>query len=242
MSLDPFTVARPLAIIGAMAEEVAPLRAALVGMVGGSQGPWSWERGRLDGVPVLLAACGIGKVNAASLTQALLAEGAGAVLFTGVAGAVDPTLRVGDLVVAEDALQHDVDVRALGYALGQVPGEPLPWRADGQLRELLEREGRALAATEGIRCLVGRVVSGDSFIADPARVRALRADFGATCAEMEGAAVAQVCARWGIPWAIVRSISDTADHGAEVDFRAFTATAARRAVAVVRRVLEALRG
>jgi adenosylhomocysteine nucleosidase len=241
MSLLGFSHARPLAIIGAMSEEVAPLRAALVAAEGRAQGPWSWERGTLDGVPVLVAACGIGKVNAAALTQALLAEGAAAVLFTGVAGAVDPTLRVGDLVVAEDALQHDVDVRALGYALGQVPGESLQWRADAQLRTLLERAGHAVATAEGLHCLVGRVVSGDSFIADPARVRALRVDFGATCAEMEGAAVAQVCAGWGVPWAIVRSISDTADQSAEVDFRAFTAIAARRAVAVVRRVLVALR-
>jgi adenosylhomocysteine nucleosidase len=240
VSAHRYTPERPLAIIGAMVEEVEPLRTALIAPMSGGAGPWSWQRGELDGVSVLVAVCGIGKVNAAALTQALLHEGAAAVLFTGVAGAVAASLQVGDLVVAEDAMQHDVDVRALGYALGQVPGEPLRWEADPELRKHLLRAAEGVAAAEGLRALLGRVVSGDAFIADPERVLALRRDFAATCAEMEGAAVAQVCARWGVPWAIVRSISDTADHSAQVDFRALTSVAAQRAVAVVRRVLGAL--
>jgi len=85
--------------------------------------------------------------------------------------------------------------------------------------------------------VAGRIASGDAFVADPRRVAALRERFGAACAEMEGAAVAQVCARWGVPWVVVRSISDTADHDASVDFRAFTELAAARAEAVVRGVL-----
>lgn len=240
MNPYPYSLARPLALIGAMEEEVAPLRAGLEAPEQRVQGPWRWQRGTLDGVPVLVAACGIGKVNAAALSQALLAEGAGGVLFTGVAGALDPSLRVGDLVVAHDVIQHDVDVRALGYLRGQVPGEPFPWLADPALRERLVEAARALATAEGLQLVVGRIASGDAFIADAERVHGLRADFSASCAEMEGGAVAQVCARWGVPWAMVRSISDTADHAAQVDFRAFTAVAARRAVAVVRRVLGSL--
>ena len=231
---------RPLAIIGAMEEEVAPLRQAAVGALEERQGPYAWHRATLDGVPVLLAACGIGKVNAAALTQALLGGGAAAVIFTGVAGGVDPDLRVGDLVVARDALQHDVDVTPLGYEEAQVPGEPRVWAADPGLRDVVAGVAAEVAAVEGVRAVVGRVASGDVFVADPVRVADLRRRFGATCAEMEGAAVAQVCARWGVPWAIVRSVSDTADHDAHVDFRAFTEVAARRAVAVVRGALRRL--
>lgn len=231
------TTRAPWAVIGAMEEEVAPLRAAAVDVSEEAEGPYAWHAGRVDGVPLLLAACGIGKVNAAALTQALLARGAAAVLFTGVAGGVDPVLRVGDLVVAHDALQHDVDVTALGYAPGQVPGEPAVWAADAALREVVADAAAEVARAEGVRCVVGRVASGDAFVADPRRVAELRRSFGAACAEMEGAAVAQVCARWGVPWSIVRSVSDTADHDAQVDFRAFTGVAARRAVAVVRGVL-----
>lgn len=232
------TPERPLAIVGAMAEETEPLLAAAVGSVSERVGPFAFHRARLDGVPVLLATCGIGKVHAAALTQALLDRGAAAVLFTGVAGGVDPTLRVGDLVVAADALQHDVDVTALGYALGQVPGHAdVRWVADPDLRDRVAAAARTVAAAEGVRVVVGTVASGDRFVADPDDVARLRSAFGAACAEMEGAAVAQVCAAWGVPWAIVRSVSDTADHDADVDFRAFTTVAAGRAVAVVRAVL-----
>jgi adenosylhomocysteine nucleosidase len=234
------TAERPLAVIGAMEEEIAPLRSAAAGAVEEGEGPYRWHRATLDGVPVLLAACGIGKVNAAALTQALLGGGAAAVVFTGVAGGVDPALCVGDLVVARDALQHDVDVTPLGYAEGQVPGEPPLWVADPGLRDLVAAVAAEVADAEGVRSIVGRVASGDTFVADPARVAVLRERFGASCAEMEGAAVAQVCARWGVPWSIVRSVSDTADHDASVDFRAFTEVAARRAVAVVRGTLRRL--
>jgi adenosylhomocysteine nucleosidase len=238
-----FTAERPLAVVGAMVEETEPLLAAAVGAVAERAGPFTLHRAHLDGVPVLLATCGIGKVQAAALTQALLDRGAAAVLFTGVAGGVDPALRVGDLVVAADALQHDVDVTALGYALGQVPGHgAVRWTADAALSERLAAAARTVAAAEGVRVVVGSVASGDRFVADPDEVARLRSTFGAACAEMEGAAVAQVCAAWGVPWAIVRSVSDTADHGAQVDFRAFTAVAAARAVAVVRGTLAGLGG
>jgi adenosylhomocysteine nucleosidase len=234
------TAARPLAIIGAMPEEVASLLAAAAGARETGEGPYRWHLGSLDGVPVALAVCGVGKVNAAALTQALLAGGAAAVLFTGVAGGVDPELAVGDIVVAHDAVQHDVDVTGLGYEPGQVPGEPLVWCADPDLRDRVASAAREVAAEAAVRVVVGRVASGDTFVADPARVADLRARYGAACAEMEGAAVAQVCARWGVPWAIVRSVSDTAGHDAEVDFRAFTVVAGQRAVEVVRRTLRSL--
>jgi adenosylhomocysteine nucleosidase len=234
------TAVRPLAVISAMPEEIEPLLAAATDARETGEGPYRWHVGSLDGVPVALAVCGIGKVNAAVHTHALLAGGAAAVLFTGVAGGVDPGLAVGDIVVACDAVQHDVDVTGLGYEPGHIPGEPIVWDADPDLRERVASAARQVAADASVRVVVGRVASGDTFVADPARVADLRARFGAACAEMEGAAVAQVCAHWGVPWAIVRSVSDTADHAAEVDFRAFTAVAAERAVEVVRRTLRSL--
>lgn len=227
----------PTAVIGAMAEEVALLRAALRGPAAGGSGPFEWLSGELSGTRVLLSECGVGKVNAAALTQALLAAGAARVVFTGVAGAVDPTLAVGDVVISVDAVQHDVDVSALGYEPGDVPGSGRVWTADEALRVAAVAAARDLP---GVRVVEGRVASGDRFVADPAAVASLRARLGAACVEMEGAAVAQVCAAWGVPFVIVRSVSDTADHGAEVDFRAFTGLAAARAEAVVRGLLKRL--
>lgn len=226
------------AVIGAMPEETATLDALLVDRRVREVGPYELLEGVLDGHRVTLAVCGVGKVNAAALTQTLLEHGATRVIFTGVAGAVDPDLAVGDVVVSHDAVQHDVDVTPLGYERGMVPGEPLAWPSDPHLIERAVAAARE--AVPEARVVVGRVASGDQFIADPRRVATLRGGVGAACAEMEGAAVAHVCARWGVPWVVIRSISDTADHEASVDFRAFTRIAAERAGAVVRGMLRRL--
>ncbi len=227
-----------IAIIGAMPEEIATLLPNLEEAVATRVGPFELHDGRLDGHDVTLAVCGVGKVNAAALTQALLGRGATAVLFTGVAGAVDPDLAVGDVVISTDAVQHDVNVVPLGYQPGEVPGEPLAWPADPAL--VAAAHAAAKHAVEDAHVILGRIASGDVFLADPDGVAALRSRFGAACAEMEGAAVAHVCARWTVPWVVVRSISDTADHDASVDFRAFTKVAAQRAERVVRAVLAQL--
>ena len=227
----------PSAIIGAMDEELEALLADLQEGRSETHGPFTVHRGRLEGRPVLLARCGVGKVNAAALTQLLITLGAARVVFTGVAGALRPGLAVGDLVVSRDAVQHDLDASALGYRKGEVPGESWSWQADAELAEYALEAARE---TLEVRALLGRVASGDQFIADPERVAALRRDFEADCAEMEGAAAAQVCSRWSVPFVIIRSISDTADHDAELDFRAFTPLAAARAKRVVRGILRRL--
>lgn len=226
-----------IGIIGAMQEELELLLDALAKAVTKQRGGFTLYFGTLAGRQVVLARCGIGKVNAAALAQLLVGEGATRVIFTGVAGALAPELEVGDLVISTDAVQHDVDVRALGYARGEVPGEALSWRAD---ETLLRAALAAAGSLAEVRAVAGRVLSGDQFIADPERVRGLREAFGGLCAEMEGAAVAQVCSRAGVGFVIIRSISDRADGGAELDFRTFTPLAARRAKTVVLGMLEQL--
>lgn len=228
------------AVIGAMEEEVQALLAGLEGRRDETVGGFELHRGRLEGRDVELALCGIGKVNAAALAQLLILRGAARVVFTGVAGALDPELRVGDLVVGTDAVQHDLDVTALGYELGRVPGESLAWEGDPDLRARARAAADEVAAADGLRVVEGRIASGDQFVADAERVRELRARFGAACAEMEGAAVAQVAAKHGVPWVVIRSISDTADGDAGTDFRAFTPLAAGRAERVVRGLLRRL--
>lgn len=228
-------------LIGAMPEEIAALREGLEDAESLQQGAFVFYKGRLEGRDVLLAQCGIGKVNAAALTQLMILMGVERVIFTGVAGGVHPDLGVGDIVISTDALQHDVDVTALGYGLGQVPGESHHWQADDTLQRLaVEAAERLEGFSEGFRVFRGRVVSGDQFIADVDKVRRLREAFGAVCAEMEGAGVAQVCAKWGVPFVILRSISDSADGEAEVDFREFTPLAASRAERLVRAMLQKL--
>ena len=225
-----------------MAEELEQLLSDLNEQETVQRGAYTLHTGVLQGKSVLVAQCGVGKVNAAALAQIFVLAGVSQVIFTGVAGGVAPGLEVGDIVVSRDALQHDADVRALGYALGEVPGEPLSWAADETLQEVALASAQALAeVTAGaVKVVSGRVLSGDQFIADKGKVTFLFETFGGACAEMEGAAVAQVCSRAGVPFVIVRSLSDSADGGAEVDFRTFTPLAAQRAKAVVLGMLERL--
>lgn len=238
-SAAPLEARTLFGIIGAMDEELTLLRELLRGAQARPIGGFTLYTGTLAGHAVLLAKCGIGKVNAAALAQLLVLQGVSHVIFTGVAGGLVPGLRVGDLVMSTDAVQHDVDVSALGYAPGEVPGEVsgggIAWPADERLRALALS---AAAAVPEVQAVAGRVASGDQFIADPAKGRWLREVFGAVCAEMEGAAVAQICHKAGVPFLIIRSLSDSADEGAQTDFRAFTPLAAERAKKVVLGMLE----
>ncbi|WP_198170708.1 5'-methylthioadenosine/adenosylhomocysteine nucleosidase [Deinococcus arboris] len=228
-----------LAIIGAMDEEIEVLLADLQAREDLTFPGVTLHRGALDGVPVLLTRGGIGKVNAAMTTTYLLTQGATRIIFTGVAGGVHPDLKVGDIVVSTDCVQHDVDVTALNYPIGTVPGETPSWAADPILRAVaLEAAGEV----PGVRALEGRVASGDQFIASRDEVGRLWTAFGAACAEMEGAAVAQVCAKAGVPFVVIRSVSDTADQDAQVDYHEFMPQVARHAKQVVRGMLARLSG
>lgn len=223
-----------IGIIGAMREEIELLAADVEGAETRDVMGFPVTSGRLEGRDVRLVQCGIGKVNAAMSTVALLSLGVTHVVFTGVAGGVAPELRVGDMVVSTDLVQHDVDVTPLGYEIGLIPGEAFSWEADPALRAAAVRAASALGE---FRAVEGRVASGDVFVASPEKVLWLRETFGAACAEMEGAAVAQVCAKRGVPFVVIRSMSDTADGDANVDYPAFMPVVARRAKAVVRGLL-----
>ncbi len=224
-----------IAIIGAMPEEIAELLKLLENKQDIKNAAFTLYSGVLEQHKVLIAQCGIGKVNAAALTQLMLMQGAQQVIVTGVAGAVDPDLKVGDIVISNDAVQHDVDVTGLGYKVGEVPGESLNYLADKHLQTLALNAARTV---EEVQSVVGRVVSGDQFIYDPEVSGWLYKTFQASCAEMEGASVAQICSKWSVPFVIIRSISDTANQDAGIDFREFTPLAANRAKNIVKLMLQ----
>lgn len=194
--------------------------------------------GSLHGQPVVLALSGIGKVAAATTAAALIERfGVARIVFTGVAGGVGEGVRVGDVVVAHDYVQHDMDVSPL-FERWQVPGYPgvrLP--CDAGLSAHLFRAVSACLAGDGAsfyensdgmppRLHRGLMASGDRFVTCAQVSRALReplvaAGHDVLAVEMEGAAVAQVCHAFGVPLAVVRSISDRADDTAHVDFGRF---------------------
>lgn len=216
-----------IGVVAAMQAELAAVLAAVgdegVHEVGGR----TFRTGHLGDVPVVAVRSGIGKV-AAAVTATLLAErfAPEAVLMVGTAGGLAPDVCVGDVVVADALLQHDVDARPL-FPRWEIPGTGRArFVPDAALSAALEGAARDVAGP-GAAVHRGLVVSGDVFVADAAASGRLRTDLpDALAVEMEGAALAQVCADLSVPFAVARTVSDRADDTAHVDFGRFVATVA----------------
>lgn len=212
--------------------------------------------GHLHGQDVVAVLSGIGKVAAAT-TAALLVErfGVRRIVFTGVAGGLGPGVRVGDVVLARSFLQHDMDASPL-FPRHEVPGygrarfeadaalaDALALACGRVLHKLPQRLDAAAVAAFGLhapRLHQGLLVSGDRFVAATAESRALQRELpDALAVEMEGAAFAQVCHDFGVPLAVVRTISDRADDDAHVDFPRFLReVASRYSAAIIEELLK----
>jgi adenosylhomocysteine nucleosidase len=191
---------------------------------------------------VVLCKSGVGKVNAAITTQILIERfKVTHILFTGVAGALDPSLEVGDIVISSSAMQHDMDASALSpdFPKGTIP--MFAFDSEFQANEELVRLAEAAAEKlSGPKVKVGKVLSGDQFIADRDLVENYSELFKGTCIEMEGSAVAQAAFLNEIPFVIIRSISDKANGEAPASFAEFTALAAKRSSDMVESIIESL--
>jgi adenosylhomocysteine nucleosidase len=236
------------AILGAFADETALLKQQLSNRKDYRFEGISFFTGKLNNRPVVLANTGIGKVNAAMTTTVVITKfEPEEVIFTGIAGAINPELRPGDIVIAEKIAQHDYglvtdtgfEIQATQNPAG-VPN-PLFFAADKQLLDQAIEASRKISlnqieTTEGLlqpKIITGVIVTGDSFIASQKRSKQLRENLGADAVEMEGAAVAQVCCQQNIPCIVIRSISDKANETAVADVEWFTAVAAENSATLV---------
>lgn len=213
-----------IGLLSAMEEEVQLFRRHLTANESATIGGVAYVRGTLAGVEVVLGQCGVGKVNAAAATQAMIDRFAvSGLIFTGLAGGLVPYLHRGDVVIANFVGQHDFDLTAFGKRPGQVSDAGRLIEADPRLVQhaVAAYEQAELPERAGRQMVVGTIVTGDSFIADDARLRWLQREFGAVAAEMEGAAVGQVCLANRVPFAVIRVISDSASGGAAGEFIMF---------------------
>lgn len=231
-----------IGIIGAMEVEVELLRGQLadarVECVAGTD----FCSGRLGQRDVVVARCGVGKVNAGICAQVLADHfGCTHLINTGIAGSLDAArLDIGDLVVSTDCVEHDFEVEALGYEPGLVPGrDRVEFVADARLREAA-LEAAAAVAPE-VHALPGRVASGDQFVCREETRRRIVGTFGALCCEMEGAAIAQAAEANGVPFVVVRAISDKpGTEGQAVDYATFERASAHRCAKIVAHMVAAL--
>ncbi len=227
---------KPIALMGAMDEEVKLLLDEMEDACSREVAGITYTEGRFQGQDIVVCRCGVGKVNAAASAQIFASVfGARALIFTGVAGALHPELEIGDIVVSWESIQHDMDVSPLGYAPGIIPYQSESYfPADKRLIALAQ----ASCESTRVRFQIGRVLSGDRFVADLKQVGQLRELFDGLCTEMEGAAVAQVCRMNELPHVIIRSMSDKANGAAPESYTEFTALAAVRSFEIVKGMLE----
>ncbi|WP_462412298.1 5'-methylthioadenosine/S-adenosylhomocysteine nucleosidase [Neobacillus sp. Marseille-QA0830] len=229
-----------IAIIGAMEEEVTLLKENMTDKTGETIAGCEFTFGSMNGADVILLRSGIGKVNAAMSTTILLEKyKPDCIINTGSAGGLNPDLNVGDVVFSTEVRHHDVDVTAFGYEYGQVPQLPAAFLADEKLVKTAETAAKDL---DKFKIEKGLIVSGDSFIEDPKRAEFIRGKFGDLQAvEMEAAAIAQVAHQFGVPFVIIRSLSDIAGKQSEISFDQFIDQAAANSATLVMKITDALK-
>jgi adenosylhomocysteine nucleosidase len=210
-----------IGIIGAMDSEIALLKEKAHVEKTETFAGMEFNTGRIGDIETVICRSGIGKVAAALCVQ-ILADRYNVthIINTGIAGSLNDSLRIGDIVVSSEALYHDADAVYFGYPIGVMPGTgTLTFRADEQMAEramnILQKEDPS------IQVIRGRITTGDQFIAEKKRKEWIRETFQGDCTEMEGCAIAHACTLNQIPFVIIRAISDQADDDAGVTYEEF---------------------
>lgn len=231
-----------IGIVGAMDSETATLAALMRDKKETAAAGLHFLSGVIERHEVILVRCGVGKVNAARCTQALIDRFApDAIINTGIAGGLAPELAVGDIVVGTHLLQHDFDVTAFGHARGYMctgieHRKPTLYDSDAVLAEELQAAAGVVCPER--RLIDGIIASGDVFVAGQETKQDIRDTFRAAAAEMEGAAIAQVAAANGVPFVVIRAISDLANGTAAASIDEFEQETADISAAIIVEMLK----
>lgn len=229
-------------VIGAMESEVAQLRAALGNAETMEYAGLAFHSGTLGKTRVVLVKSGVGKVNAARCAQILIDRfGVNRIVNTGIAGGVGEGLAIADVVVGTELVQHDFDAAAFGYARGNLcdPAHrdtPSVFHSDAKLVEAFRAAAEAVAGPTRVK--TGRIATGDLFVASAEAKRDIAQTFGAAAVEMEGGAIAQVAAMAGVPFVVLRAISDLADGSSPASFGTFEKETAGLSARILLRLIE----
>lgn len=226
-----------LGIIGAMDSEVRALQESLTDASEYSIANMAFRAGKLQNMDVVVVRCGMGKVNAAMCVQILKDRfSVTHIINTGVAGSLDAALRIGDIVISTEAVQHDFDLSPIGFQRGEIPPFGLvAFPADPALQATALQASKKLSSETHVYS--GRICSGDQFISGNEQKQQITDRFGGMCAEMEGASIAQCCVANDIPFVILRAISDQADDSGGISFAEFEADAAKHCIQIVQNMV-----
>lgn len=191
-----------------------------------------------NNVDIVFVKSGIGKVNASCCAQILITKfEVDMVINVGIAGGLYSELELGDIVVSTKVVQHDFDITFFGNPRGEIEGTGRFFEADKKMVELVEK---TFSKDLGIKMYFGTIATGDQFVGDNKHYKFVRDEFDAYAVEMEGAAIGQVCFLNNVPFIIIRSISDTIEGNAEIDYPKFKDSSANNAAAIVAGLLKAL--
>ncbi|GAC30470.1 5'-methylthioadenosine/adenosylhomocysteine nucleosidase [Brumicola pallidula] len=228
-----------IAILGAMDEEVKLIQESLNHLQEVAHSHLVFFTGELHDHEIILVKCGIGKVASAVATTMIIDKfNPDFVVNTGSAGGFDKELNIGDIVISDAVTHHDVDLTVFGYVLGQCAGMPANYVCNEQLIEAAEKSAKQI---EGVKVKKGLVCSGDSFVGSDELALATQQKFPTMIAvEMEGAAIAQTAYLMGIPFLVIRSLSDIAGKTSTVSFQAYLEKAAKNSAQLVMGMVKAL--
>lgn len=232
---------KTIGIIGAMDAEINILKSKMNIVATKNNAGIDYHVGSFQGSNITIAKCGIGKVNAAICTQVMIDMYAvDYVINIGVAGAVSKDLKIGDVVISSDLLQHDYDSTDVGDKLGVIPNMGTEtFMADEELIRLAKEAGNEVLSNEH-NIFVGRIATGDQFISSKEAKERIWTNFKALCAEMEGGAIAHTCYLNNLPFVVVRAISDQADEEAGMSFEKFVPIAAKNSSDIVEHMIKVM--
>jgi len=225
-----------IGVIVPMEEEIKLMKESLTDIKNDSVAGVDITIGNYKNHEVYLAQSGIGKVQA-GMTATIINDRyqPDFVVNTGSAGGIGEGLHIGDVVISDKMAYHDVDATGFGYKLGQLPQKELYFNADPDY----VKEIAAAAERTGLTARVGLIVTGDQFVDAAEKIATIKKSFpDALAAEMEGAAVAQVCAEFKTPFVVIRSMSDVGDENASVNFDEFVLQAGRKSVTMLLNFLD----
>lgn len=225
-----------IGIIGAMQIEIESLKDKMESLKIESFSGIEYNIGKINGVKCVCAVSGVGKVNAAVCTQTMILKyNPSAIINTGVAGGIAPGMRVGDIAIAEDVMQHDMDTSAVGDAKGMISGiniVKIPCN-----KNIIEKIENFLVLSN-TTFQKGTIATGDQFINNSEKLKEIRREYNAIACEMEGGSIGQVCYINNVEFAVIRAISDTADNDATVSYNKFAKQAADLSSSIVINIIE----